>query len=186
MLALTVRPHAWSRYHASMDVDLDALEARPDQPPLSDDEIAQLARLLHSGTASDQRQRALLLLSRRHTPNAEHALHALLETPAGGNLAAFALRTLCLRWDLGARYSGVLRHFVRGVRWDVEAGGEVRRTAIDIAGQLLATGSDTELMFDLIRISEEEGDEPARLAAVRALAHATGYHGRPVDLRIDL
>jgi hypothetical protein len=168
-----------------MGLDLDALEARSGQSPLSDDEIARLTAYLHTGdTSLSERHRALLLLSRRHTADAEHALHALLEAPADTELAALALRTLCLRWGLGARYSGVLRHFVRGVRWD--AGGEVRRAAISMAGELLASGTDTELMFDLIRISEDEADEPTRLAAVRALARATGYHGRPVDVRIDL
>lgn len=170
-----------------MDIDLDALEARPDQSPLPDDAISALARsLLSSDITSEQQHRALLLLARRHTPDAEHALHAVLEAPADADVTVGAMRTLCLRWDLGARYSGVLRHFIRGVRWDVDAGGEVRRAAISIAGEMLATGTDTELMFDLIRVSEDGTDEPARRAAVRALAHATGYHGRPVDLRIDL
>jgi hypothetical protein len=62
----------------------------------------------------------------------------------------------------------------------------VRRAAIAVAGELLTGHTDTELMFDLIRISEDEADEPTRTAAVRALARATGYHGRPVDLHIDL
>jgi len=170
-----------------MGLDLDAFEARSGQSPLSDDEIARLTAYLHTDdTSLSERHRALLLLSRRRTADAEHALHALLEAPADTEIAALALRTLCLRWGLGAQYGGVLRHFVRGVRWDTEAGGEVRRAAISIAGELLASGTDTELMFDLIRISEDEADEPTRLAAVRALARATGYHGRPVDLRIDL
>ncbi|MBF6600603.1 MAG: hypothetical protein IVW36_08840 [Dehalococcoidia bacterium] len=169
-----------------MAPDLDALESRDEREPLADDEIAQLASLLDDDSAGAPAQgRALLLLARRHTADAEHALHALLERPADAAVAAEALRTLCLRWRLGDRYAGVLRHFVRGVRWDVERGGDVRRAAIGIAGELLAERTDTELMFDLIRISEDEPDEAARAAAVRALARATAYRGRPVDLRLD-
>ena len=97
-----------------------------------------------------------------------------------------ALETLCMRWGLSERYAGMLRHFVRGVRWDIEHGGNVRRAAIAIAGEHLASHSDTELMFDLIRMSEDEPDDATRTAAVRALARATGYRGRPVDLHVDL
>ena len=128
-----------------MGLDIDSLEARSEQAPLSDDEIARLAAYVHAGdTSVSERHRALLLLSRRHTAAAEHALHALLEAPADAEIAALALRTLCLRWGLGARYSGMLRHFVRGVRWDIEAGGEVRRAAISIAGELTGDGRPTQ------------------------------------------
>ncbi len=166
-------------------MDLDALEARAACGPLSDAEILRLAALLGSGAGAAAKQRALLLLARRYEPAAEHALHALLEQPADPALAALALETLCVRWGLAERYAGMLRHFVRGVRWDAARGGAVRRAAIAIAGAHLASHNDSELMFDLIRISEDEPDQATRTAAVRALARATGYHGRPVDVRID-
>ncbi|MGH7622681.1 MAG: hypothetical protein ACREMU_10115 [Gemmatimonadaceae bacterium] len=160
------------------------MEARVDAAPLSDAEIAELATLVQSGGAAADVHRALLLLARRHTADAEHAIHALLEQPLDAENAALALRTLCLRWGLGERYGALLRHFVRGVRWVAE--GDVQRAAITIAGEVLASQTDTELMFDLIRLSEDAADDATRGAAVRALARATGYHGRPVDLRLDL
>ena len=57
----------------------------------------------------------------------------------------------------------------------------VREAAIGIAGAYLERGSNADLMFELIRISEDDTDS-AQTAAVRALARATGYHGKPVQL----
>lgn len=62
-----------------------------------------------------------------------------------------------------------------------------REAAIGIARAYLATASGVAseplLLFELIRISEDD-DEPEslRTAAVRALASATGYHGKPMSL----
>ncbi len=60
-----------------------------------------------------------------------------------------------------------------------------RDAAISIAREYLAAASAPMLLFELIRLSEDD-DEPAELrtAAVRALANATGYHGKP--MQVDL
>jgi hypothetical protein len=167
-------------------MDIDAVEREAERRALTGEEIGGLAALLQSAARPQEQHRAVLLLAREHTADGEHALHALLEGGATPEIAVLALETLCVRWGLTERYAGMLRHFVRGVRWDVEHGGDVRRAAIAIAGQHLASHSDTELMFDIIRVSEDEPDDATRTAAVRALARATGYRGRPVDLNIDL
>jgi hypothetical protein len=161
--------------------DLDALESRAGS--LSDADIRALAALLAEEDAPlPDRHRALLLLAQTHTPDAEHALHALLERAGDAALQSEALRTLCLRWRLAERYAGALRHFVRGVAWDTARGGELRRAAIAIAGELLAEQPHGELMLDLVRLSEESPDDATGIAAARALARATGYHGKHIDL----
>ena len=60
-----------------------------------------------------------------------------------------------------------------------------REAAIGIARAYLGVASEPLLLFELIRISEDD-DEPQELrtAAVRALASATGYHGKPIDLSL--
>lgn len=164
-----------------MSIDLDALEAAPD--PLSEADVRAAAALLGDAVAPlAERHRALLLLARAGTADAEHALHALLERPDDGALQSEALRTLCMRWQLADRYAGALRHYVRGVAWDVARGGEVRRAAIAIAGDLLAQRPDGELMLDLVRLSEQPPDDATGAAAARALALATGYHGKRIEL----
>ena len=167
-------------------MDIDKLEREAERRALNGAEIAELGETLRSGVHASVRHRAVLLLSRERSDDAEHVLHALLERGAEPEIATAALQTLFVRWGLTERYIGMLRHFVRGVRWDVEHGSDVRCAAIDIAGEHLVSHSDTELMFDLIRLSEDEPDDATRTAAVRALARATGYRGRPVDLRTDL
>ena len=166
-------------------VEHDSTAPSPIDARRAQDAWALGALLLDEAAPLNERRRALDALAGAHGGDAEHALHTLLEHGADATLVVPALETLCVRWGLAARYAAMLRHFVRGVRWDIDAGGDVRRAAIGIAGAYLASASDTELMFDLIRISEQEPDEAARTAAVRALARATGYHGRPVDLRFD-
>ena len=165
----------------AMSIDLDALEAAPE--PLTEPDARGVAAILGDASVPlAERRRALLLLARARTPDAEHALHALLERPDDAALQSEALRTLCERWQLADRYIGALRHFVRGVAWDVARGGEVRRAAIAIAGDLLAQRPDGELMLDLVRLSEQPPDEPTGGAAARALARATGYHGKRIEL----
>lgn len=58
----------------------------------------------------------------------------------------------------------------------------VRCAALAIAGDYLETQSNAALMFDLIRLSEDEAseNEAIRTDVVRALARATGYRGRSV------
>jgi hypothetical protein len=58
----------------------------------------------------------------------------------------------------------------------------VRLAAIAVAGEVLAEQPDGELMLDLVRLSEQPPDEPTGVAAARALARATGYHGKRIDL----
>ena len=59
----------------------------------------------------------------------------------------------------------------------------VRRAALTIASDYLEQHSDAALMFDLIRLSEDEApeNEHIRTDVVRALARATNYRGRPVQ-----
>ncbi|HEX5479916.1 MAG TPA: hypothetical protein VFY79_09375, partial [Dehalococcoidia bacterium] len=130
-------------------MDIDELERDADQRPLTPQEVTGLDAMVRQTPDAAARHRAVLLLARTHTTDAEHALHALLERGADPAVAVPALETLCVRWGLTERYAGMLRHFVRGVRWDTEHGGDVRRAAIAIAGEHLASHSDTELMFDL-------------------------------------
>lgn len=64
-----------------------------------------------------------------------------------------------------------------------------REAAIGIARVYLATASGVAseplLLFELIRISEDDAEpDDVRTAAVRALASATGYHGKPIDLSL--
>lgn len=58
----------------------------------------------------------------------------------------------------------------------------VRRAALTIAGDYLEAHSEPALMFDLIRLSEDEApeNEDIRTDVVRALGRATNYRGRPV------
>lgn len=58
-----------------------------------------------------------------------------------------------------------------------------REAAIGIARAYLGAASEPLLLFELIRISEDDEEpEALRTAAVRALASATGYHGKPMTL----
>lgn len=57
----------------------------------------------------------------------------------------------------------------------------VRRMAAAVAGDYLAATSEATLMLELVRIAEDGTDEIGADAA-RALARATGYHGKPVEI----
>ncbi len=62
----------------------------------------------------------------------------------------------------------------------------IRRAALAIAGDYLEASSDASLMFDLIRLSEDEApeNEAIRTDVVRALARATGYRGQTVTFEL--
>ena len=62
---------------------------------------------------------------------------------------------------------------------------QARAAAIEIAREYLAVASAPMLLFELIRISEDDAEPQAlRMAAVRALARATGYHGKPMSVEL--
>lgn len=61
----------------------------------------------------------------------------------------------------------------------------VREAAVRVAGAYLERRSHAQLLYALIAISEDAQEpEGIRAVAVRALARATGYRGKPV--RLDL
>jgi hypothetical protein len=67
---------------------------------------------------------------------------------------------------------------------DAAVNEPARRAAIAIAGAYLERHSDVQMMFEIIRIADAGTTEPDAVceAAVRALAKATEYRGRPVQL----
>ncbi|HZP56562.1 MAG TPA: hypothetical protein VFC53_03295 [Dehalococcoidia bacterium] len=166
-------------------MDIDDLERRAGA--LTPDDVAAAEAALHAGALAPADTRRLVgALARQRDEAVRGALVHLLRSSQDAALVRAALEVLCVQWDDAARHLDAVAHFVRGAAWDIAAGGEVRRAAIAVAGGYLARHEHTPLLFELIAISEGEEDEATRLAAVRALAQATGYRGRPVDLQIDL
>lgn len=97
-------------------------------------------------------------------------------------IAVAALDVLCRHWARTAAYLDAVHLFARGVDWD--GGDRLRLAAIRIAGDWLQEHDDLPLLYELIDIAErgDGASDAVRDAAVRALARATGYRGKPISL----
>lgn len=135
---------------------------------------------------SDDRDALLLRLAalEEGDASAEAFARACLHGGHDVDVAAAALDLLCGRWQRTGDYLDAVHLFIRGVAWDEH--DRLRTRAIAIAGAWLADNEDLPLLYELIDIAErgEHASDAVRGAAVRALARATGYHGKPV--RFDL
>lgn len=86
------------------------------------------------------------------------------------------LRQRARSGDLTTLEVGLVREHLRAPH-----AAAVRRMAAAVAGDYLAVTSEATLLLELVRIAEDAGDEIGADAA-RALARATGYHGKPVQI----
>jgi len=138
-----------------------------------------------NATVDDSRDpilRRIAALAGEYDATAEPFVVQCLHAGHDVAIAAAALDLLCRRWSRTAEYLDAVHLFVRGVAWD--EGDRLRLAAIAIAGAWLQEREDLPLLYELIDIAErgDGASDAVRDGAVRALARATGYRGKPISL----
>jgi len=171
----------------------DLLE-RVKQGPLTTPELDVMAKEIQKPQPDTDRYILLYLLGRGGNAAYKSIVEPYLEGP-DDMLARMALWVLCWYWDLTSEYIDHVIRFMRGVYWDELAQG--RLAAIDIAGDYLAKSRKRQLLWELMTICEDKGEDPTiRAHAYSALATALGlglesqalpFHeeGFNVDAHID-
>jgi len=141
------------------------------------DRIAQ--ELEHQESFGRVREQLLLML---HAGDASYrsAVERYLDFRSAPEIARLALVILCASWGLTRFLLDRLARFMGGVVWDWAGGGAVvRPAAFTLAGAYLARRRGRSLLEVVLRVAEDQGEDPAaRSAAARALHLA---YGAPLD-----
>jgi hypothetical protein len=94
-------------------------------------------------------------------------------------LARLALQILSIFWGLKHEYIAEVRKFLKGTEWDSEE--DVRQVAIQVAGEILRTSDDHELLSLLCELVERKEENPyLSQDAYRALGRAAGLEWNEV------
>jgi hypothetical protein len=162
---------------------------RAKQGLLSRDELDAIAdRLEHQDTfehVGDQ----LMVMQFAGDGRYRRAVERYLDLREDLGAVSRALQVLCFNWDLTAEYFGWLVHFVEGVPWDLRLGTQhVRSEALILAGSYLTTARSRPLLELLLRIAEDESEQPVirgEAAATLIRAQSPWPHHAPLELSLD-
>jgi hypothetical protein len=154
----------------------DDLLERVKRGPLSGDEVAEIVTELQKPQPGADPYTLMYLLGRAGDASYRSIVEPYIEGP-DDMLARLALWVLCWYWGLTSQYTEQVARFIHGVHWDQM--DQCRLAAISIAGDYLATASEPQLLWALITLCENKGeDQTLRAHAYSALSTAMGYEPR--------
>lgn len=167
--------------------------ARPyipaEQPPtvkqarageLSRADLDRIARELETQDGLERVREQLLLMLDAGDASYRVAVERYLDFRSDPEVARLALVILCASWGLTRFLLDRLARFIAGVVWDWASGrAVVRPAALTLAGAYLARRRSRSLLELVLRVAEDQGEDPAaRSEAARALHLA---YGGPLD-----
>lgn len=134
-------------------------------------ELEEVARTLQRGAGNDTYQ-LLYVLGRTASRTHERLIASFLEFEQDAQVAALALRILCIQWGLGQKYREHLEKFLQGESWDIL--DEAKQSAISCAGEYLRGVSDCAILKGLLLSANPVTDNLIARFAVEALARSLG------------
>ena len=155
------------------------LSHKAESEGLTQDEIASILVRLGEDINPYDKYALIVALGNLHDLTFVPDIEPFLSEKRAPQVAALALRVLCVDLKLSERYVDRITGFVDGVPWDEEE--DARLVAIQVSGEHLRLHQSADLLERLIDVEQNPDERPlVRETARDALARAIGLEWKEV------